>query len=376
MRNTKLERFQNTVIEKFNLYNSVFSTLPYSEISNTANLLPFFSNYCEKGFDENKNPTEIVNDFFEHYFKDYSTQERVDLLFRFIQFIERQVVLFDAIEDAAFSEVNNLNGLGTLRNIKEQAEQKGKNQALKKYLNQFKVRPVLTAHPTQFYPGSVLAIITDLVTSIQDNDLGTIKMLLSQLGRTPFFKKEKPTPFDEAKSLIWYLENVFYHSISTIHYYIQTHIFDEERFDNSLINLGFWPGGDRDGNPFVTTQITLNTAQSLRSSIIRNYYRDIRKLRRRLTFKKVEPIVIDLERRLYRSIFITTQEPRISLPELKEKLNLIYQTLENDYHGLFLKEVKIMINKVEIFIVVSLNYIPIFHCITIDIFVLPSDYRW
>lgn len=349
MRNTKLERFQNTVIEKFNLYNSVFSTLPYSEISNTANLLPFFANYCEKGFDENKNPTEIVNGFFDHYFKDYSTQERVDLLFRFIQFIERQVVLFDAIEDAAFSEVNNLNGLGTLRNIKEQAEQKGKNQALKKYLNQFKVRPVLTAHPTQFYPGSVLAIITDLVTSIQDNDLGTIKMLLSQLGRTPFFKKEKPTPFDEAKSLIWYLENVFYHSISTIHYYIQTHIFDEERFDNSLINLGFWPGGDRDGNPFVTTKITLNTAQSLRSSIIRNYYRDIRKLRRRLTFKKVEPIVIDLERRLYRSIFITTQEPRISLPELKEKLNLIYQTLENDYHGLFLKEVKIMINKVEIF---------------------------
>ena len=99
MRNTKLERFQNTVIEKFNLYNSVFSTLPYSEISNTANLLPFFANYCEKGFDENKNPTEIVNGFFDHYFKDYSTQERVDLLFRFIQFIERQVVLFDAIEE-------------------------------------------------------------------------------------------------------------------------------------------------------------------------------------------------------------------------------------------------------------------------------------
>ena len=34
-----------------------------------------------------------------------------------------------------------------------------------------------------------------------------------------------------------------------------------------MINLGFWPGGDRDGNPFVTTDITLKTAQGLRCVI-------------------------------------------------------------------------------------------------------------
>ena len=35
---------------------------------------------------------------------------------------------------------------------------------------------------------------------------------MQQLGKTPFLKKQKPTPYDEAISLIWYLENVFYHA--------------------------------------------------------------------------------------------------------------------------------------------------------------------
>jgi phosphoenolpyruvate carboxylase len=33
--------------------------------------------------------------------------------------------------------------------------------------------------------------------------------------------------------------------------------FQGESIQNALIKLGFWPGGDRDGNPFVTTEITL-----------------------------------------------------------------------------------------------------------------------
>jgi len=71
-------------------------------------------------------------------------------------------------------------------------------------------RTVLTAHPTQFYPGPVLGIITDLAAAIEANEIETIKKLLAQLGKTPFFKKEKPSPYDEAVRLIWYLENVFY----------------------------------------------------------------------------------------------------------------------------------------------------------------------
>jgi len=96
-------------------------------------------------------------------------------------------------------------------------------------------------------------LIRDLDKAIRENDLLNIKKLLAQLGKTAFFKKEKPTPFDEAISLIWYLENVFYHSISSIYNYIQQNIFNGGSLKNDVINIGFWPGGDRDGNPFVTT---------------------------------------------------------------------------------------------------------------------------
>jgi phosphoenolpyruvate carboxylase len=346
---TKLERFENEVLSRFNLYNSVFSTLPYSNISKTATLLPFFAEFCKQGFDQNKNPIEIVTDFFTQYYPDNSDKDNIDTLFRLIQFIERQVVLFDAIEDASFTSINNFSGRGTLRSSKEEATEKAKTDALKDYLNNFKVRPVLTAHPTQFYPGSVLGIITDLSTAIKDNDLPAIKILLAQLGRTPFFKKEKPTPLDEAKSLMWYLEHVFYHSVSNIHQYIKNNIFDGEEFTNPLINLGFWPGGDRDGNPFVTTEITLKTAQGLRSNVIRNYYRDIRKLRRRLTFKGVESIAAEIEIKLYNSIFSKKEKPEISIEDLKSKLHQIYQLLISDYHGMFAKEVDALLNKVNIF---------------------------
>jgi phosphoenolpyruvate carboxylase len=346
---TKLERFENEVLSRFNLYNSVFSTLPYSNISKTATLLPFFAEFCKQGFDQNKNPIEIVTDFFTQYYPDNSDKDNIDTLFRLIQFIERQVVLFDAIEDASFTSINNFSGRGTLRSSKEEATEKAKTDALKDYLNNFRVRPVLTAHPTQFYPGSVLGIITDLSTAIKDNDLPAIKILLAQLGRTPFFKKEKPTPLDEAKSLMWYLEHVFYHSVSNIHQYIKNNIFDGEEFTNPLINLGFWPGGDRDGNPFVTTEITLKTAQGLRSNVIRNYYRDIRKLRRRLTFKGVESIAAEIEIKLYNSIFSKKEKPEISIEDLKSKLHQIYQLLISDYHGMFAKEVDALLNKVNIF---------------------------
>ena len=107
-------------------------------------------------------------------------------------------------------------------------------------MSKFKVRPVLTAHPTQFYPGSVLGIITDLTKAVKDNNLNEIKVLLAQLGKTPFFKNKKPSPYDEAVSLTWYLENVFYQSISNIYKYIKINIFDGKDFSTEIINLGLF----------------------------------------------------------------------------------------------------------------------------------------
>jgi phosphoenolpyruvate carboxylase len=346
---TKKERFQESVLSRFHVYNSIFATLPYDSISDTGNLLPIFTEHCKLGYSKKLDPKKIVQDFFSKYCEGYSKDEEISLIFRFIQYIERQVVLFDAIEDASFTQVNNMGGVGTLRNLKELVESSNKKKELKKYLRSFKIKPVLTAHPTQFYPGSVLGIITDLANSIEKNDLTEIKNLLSQLGKTPFFKQKKPTPYDEAVSLSWYLENVFYYSVSNIFKYVKSNIFDNKYEHYDLISIGFWPGGDRDGNPFVTSEITSKTAKKLRSDIIKNYYRDIRYLRRKLTFKKIEDVIIQIEDSLWISIFETKKEPKIKLDVLKEKLNFIKETLINEHKSLFIDELQDLIDKVNIF---------------------------
>ncbi len=348
-RKPKIERFNENVLAKYQIYNSIFITLPFDTISNTGVLLPLFKEVCEKGYDQHKNPTEIVEDFFSLYQDNPEPKEKHDLLFRFIQYIERQVVLFDAIEDAAFPIVNNMDGRGTLRSIKEEAQAKGKLEELKDYLRRFKIRPTLTAHPTQFYPGTVLGIIHDLDAAIRNNDSPRIKKLLAQLGKTAFFKKEKPTPYDEAVSLIWYLENVFYHSAGTIYNYVQQNIFEGEDLENDLINLGFWPGGDRDGNPFVTTEITLKVAKRLRKTILINYYRDIRVLKRRITFGNLQDKIAVLENALYDNFYYAKTAEPLSIETLMNGLLEIREELIKEHQSLFLEDLQDLINKVKIF---------------------------
>ena len=128
---TKLTRFNENVVSKYQIYNSLFMTLPFASISNTSLLLPLFHDVCNKGFSMGKTPTEIVDNFFKNQQENFSEEEKINLLFRFIQFIERQVVLFDAIEDASFPIVNNMNGIGTLRSLKEIAYSKNKRRTEK-----------------------------------------------------------------------------------------------------------------------------------------------------------------------------------------------------------------------------------------------------
>ena len=345
----KITRFNDNVLSKYQIYNSIFITLPFDTIDNTGVLLPLFHKICEKGFKQGLNPTEIVEQFYQKYLENPTEDGKKDLLFQFIQYIERQVVLFDAVEDAAFPIVHNMDGIGTLSNSKETAFLNDKKEELKKHLEDFKVRVVLTAHPTQFYPGSVLGIITDLDKAIQNNDLLLIKKLLAQLGKTPFYKKAKPTPFDEAVSLIWYLENVFYHSVSKIYNYIQENVYDGGTMNNEIIDLGFWPGGDRDGNPFVTTQITLDVAERLRQTILRNYYRDVRRLKRRFTFDGVHEILARIEKRLYKHVVRSYAKVNFSQKILLEELNAAREIVINKHQSLFVEELNDFINKVRIF---------------------------
>jgi phosphoenolpyruvate carboxylase len=339
-----IQRFQNSVAVPFQLYNSLFTSLPFNRIEKTGILLSLFLNNCEEGYEREQSPTQIIEDFFHNHASIKTEAEKLDLLFRFVQYAERQVVLFDALEDAAFQTVNDMQGAGTLKHLESTVTQNNKKFEMSEKLRDFSVRFVLTAHPTQFYPGAVLGIINDLVEAIAGNNVSDINTYLQQLGRTPFIKKRKPTPFDEAVSLIWYLENIFYDAVGNT--VSELNEFYESNY--TPVKMGFWSGGDRDGNPFVTVETTVAVAAALRDSIRRCYRRDVRRLKRRLTFSGVDTILAELELKLRENAFDSEEGDSIKT-EILKPLREIRQMLIERHNGLFVNPVNDLIYKVESF---------------------------
>ena len=342
--------FNNEVVSRFELYNSLFLTLPFYKIKDTGTLLPLFIKHCEDGVKNLKTPAEIIKSFFERYTQTTDAKDIIDLLFRFIQYIERQVVLFDAVEDASFTKLNTAEDHSSLRSMLKKSEFNAElHDKIAKLIEDFSLRLVLTAHPTQFYPGSVLSIINDLTAAIKINDIVTINQLLQQLGKTPFFNKKSPTPVDEALSLTWYLENVFYFAAANIQSEIDSSLEEFNIPSKKAIELGFWPGGDRDGNPNVHAQDTIQVSKMLRQILFRCYYRDFRKLKRRITFRGVEETVYKVQDVLYKNAFDTNIEPANISDFLVENLNQIKDTLIEFHDGLFADLVDDLIRKVELF---------------------------
>ena len=342
--------FENEVLTRFDLFKSLFLTLPFQRVKHTGTLLPFFTTHCEQGVEKNSTPEAIIDSFFQQYEQYIQDEDRVDLLFRIVQYIERQVVLFDAIEDSSFQSVGKSDEIGGLNSLFKLAQNdvKLKKQLVEK-LRDFSVRLVLTAHPTQFYPGPVLGIINDLIAAIKANDISNIHLLLQQLGKTPFIKQQRPTPVDEAVSLAWYLENVFYKVTSGIQSKIDDELEVPSEDVKQLIELGFWPGGDRDGNPNVTVESTKRVAGMLRTILFRCYYRDFRVVKRRITFKGVEGYLENLQELFYTNSFHTVENPKDDTVEILENLNAIREVLHSLHNGLFVELVEDLIRKVNTF---------------------------
>lgn len=145
-----LAQFKNQVGLKYQLYNSLFTSLPFHRIEKTGILLSLLLSNCEEGYTKKLSPNEIIEEFFQRQTSYRKEQEQVDLLFRFVQYVERQVVLFDALEDASFKEVNDMSGAGTLKHLESEIKQQQLDEQLSSKLSNFAVRLVLTAHPTQF----------------------------------------------------------------------------------------------------------------------------------------------------------------------------------------------------------------------------------
>ncbi len=355
---TALEKFEQNVWLRYKVFNGIFLSLPFKGIKRSGSLLELFREMCEDEIGTQSAPKQIVEKFFDKYLPGAGEQLKKDLLFKFIQYIEREVVLFDAVQDSSFAEIYDLEGPGTLVHLKQKASEEGNEEKPIRFLEDFKARIVLTAHPTQFYPATVLMIINELITAIKQNDIYRISDLLAQLGKTPMFSREKPTPVEEARGIIWYLENVLYEVAGYITNYTAKHIFGKNITEKEVLRIGFWPGGDRDGNPYVTHETTKKVAVLVKRSLFKKYHRDLENLQKKLTFRGIYEELATLRQLVYQTSVHPEARHFISLQSFKHRLLQIRKKLINHHQALFLNDLEHFINKVNLF-----GY----HFVTLDI---------
>jgi len=343
----RLEEFKKSVTNKFNIYNSLFLSLPYKNVENVGILIPLLLDQCEKGLKEGKEPQEILEVFFSNFVDIQDERERLDFMFRIVQYVERQVVLYDSVEDSAFPKLQEYSSSLTIKDYFELVNRTKNWDKVSKKLSTFSARIVLTAHPTQFYTPAVLDIIAELRSLIDEDRIHDIDVTLQQLGLTSLINAKKPTPLDEAKNIIYILRNTYYDAVGELYQYVKSNIRDDKFENYDLMKLGFWPGGDRDGNPFVTADITKQVADELRLTLMKCYYNELKNLRKKLTFKGMQGDLNELSGKLYQAMF--NPNAPISYEGIIEHLSSVRENLIEYYHGLYLDELDQFIDKVHIF---------------------------
>jgi phosphoenolpyruvate carboxylase len=343
------DKFEELIGLNYQLYNGLFLTLPLDAVEKTGLLLPLLDAACQQGLIDGKNPDVIIEEFFALHKPHFTAMDKNNFLFKVIQYVERQVVLVDAIEDAAYKKMHQIDKLEILQSVLEKVEAENLGDDFSQILKKFGIRVTLTAHPTQFYPGTVLAIINDLTRAIARNDNSEVRKLLQQLGNTPFSRKTKPSPYDEAVLLSWYLGNIFYPVMGQIIDKFAVHYEDAVLDSQKLMTIGFWPGGDRDGNPFVNVDTTRRVAAKLRYSIAGCYHRDVRELKRRLTFKGTYEILDEIEKQLHDEMSESNPVYTLDTQTLIAKLDQIEDLLVTENQSLFVDELRSFRRRVHLF---------------------------
>jgi phosphoenolpyruvate carboxylase len=359
--------FDEHVATRYRLYSGLLLGLPYDLLQRVGRLLPVFAEHCRKALAQKEAPAEIVRRFFADN-PSLTDVPPDDALFLFLQMVERQVVLFDALEEASFEDTHDEAGPGSVSHLLDEILRENRRAALADLIDQTTTRIVLTAHPTQFYPDTVQGIIQDLRTALHRNDPADVERLLLQLGKTRFSNHERPSPVDEARSVLRPLEEVFYDVLPKIAARMLVVAHGREPMPRHLpphpnLQIGFWPGGDRDGNPFVTADVTLEVARLLKERVIASHHAAATALSRRLTFAGVHDRMLVILERL-RLTWLQAADPnRTASPapafsgalpfssarELEDHLLQLRKVIIQDHQRLFLDELDDFIIKVHLF---------------------------
>ena len=75
------EKFRQVVENKFQIYNSLFMSLPYDKMTNIGMLLPFLYEESKAGYEAGRDPLQIVEEFFTKHTELRTEEQKLELLF-------------------------------------------------------------------------------------------------------------------------------------------------------------------------------------------------------------------------------------------------------------------------------------------------------
>jgi phosphoenolpyruvate carboxylase len=259
-----------------------------------ANALPWQEN---RTVDPNIDPAKLTQAY--------------SIAFQLLNMVEENAVVQYRRMLESRDEVAHFSGLWsqTLHHLKAMGLS---DQQLIDQLANTRIEPVLTAHPTEAKRFTVLeqhrALYLLLVrkesqrwTPQEQRDIrDEIKVALERLWRTGEIYLEKPAITDEMRNIMYYLRNVFPDVIDVLDRRLQQ-AWVEAGYDYSLvqrehlpnISLGTWVGGDRDGHPFVTADITSQMLDELRTNAIAMLQERLNALAQRLSlssYRQTPPV--------------------------------------------------------------------------------------
>ncbi|NND81190.1 MAG: phosphoenolpyruvate carboxylase [Gammaproteobacteria bacterium] len=158
-------------------------------------------------------------------------------------------------------------------------------------------QPTFTAHPTEAKPPVVLAALQRIHAEYQrihkpaltaaDREVvrQRLKAMIQVFWKTEMVRPEKPTVYDEVENTLYYFRGSLFETIPRIYRDLETAIkkaYPEARGQRlelpNIVTFGTWVGGDRDGNPFVTTHTTRRALHMQKIEILKEYLRRVDEL--------------------------------------------------------------------------------------------------
>lgn len=170
------------------------------------------------------------------------------------------------------------------------AEENVDAEELSSALEDVDVIPTFTAHPTEARRKTVKSILQGVQEELRDLDecyltnaeqaahKANLDALIESLWTTGQVRERRPEPFDEARNVHWYLANTLFDVVPEVYEELESAL--NEQYDDppdvpDVLSFRSWAGSDRDGNPFVTPDVTTKTLERQRALAVEGYDKEL-----------------------------------------------------------------------------------------------------